>query len=212
MKERNAEESRRRILQAAEHIFATKGLDGARVDEIAGAAQINKRMLYHYFGDKEELYTEVLRQNFQKIIEAGQEATNLQGSVLEKVTQFISNYFHFLTENDEYVRLIQWESLYHGRHTRKILPEMAQTSLPRLEALLQEGINEGIFRRDLDIRHLVISINAITIMYFSRRDIYNFLWDEDMMSEDALQDRLQHIIDFTLNGILKEGITYEKVR
>ncbi|MBO8136924.1 MAG: TetR family transcriptional regulator [Desulfotomaculum sp.] len=201
-RERNAEESKQRIMKAAEHIFACRGLDGARVDAIAEAAQINKRMLYHYFGSKEDLYMEVLRENYKKILAVGQKATRVEGSVLEKVTKVIEYYFYFMAENEEFVRLIQWESLYQGRFTRKILADMAQDSLPRLKALLEEGIREGVFRSDLDIRHLVISINAVIMTFFARRDIYSFLWDRDMKSREVLEERLKHILDFTLNGIL----------
>src|SRR6266700_1747598 len=58
---RNPERSRERILVAAFKEFAAKGFAGARVDTIARRASINKRMLYHYFGDKKGLFREVLR-------------------------------------------------------------------------------------------------------------------------------------------------------
>src|SRR2546423_15054537 len=58
---RNPERTQQRILQAAFKEFAAKGFSGARVDGIARRASINKRMLYHYFGDKEALFREVLR-------------------------------------------------------------------------------------------------------------------------------------------------------
>ena len=58
---RNPLHSQERILEAALKEFAAKGFAGARVDAIAGRARINKRMLYHYFGDKKGLFREVLR-------------------------------------------------------------------------------------------------------------------------------------------------------
>ena len=58
---RNPQRTQERILQAAFKEFAGKGFAGARVDGIARRAGINKRMLYHYFGDKEALFREVLR-------------------------------------------------------------------------------------------------------------------------------------------------------
>src|SRR2546430_17716968 len=58
---RNPERSQERILAAAFEEFAAQGFAGARVDNIARSAGINKRMLYHYFGDKKNLFREVLR-------------------------------------------------------------------------------------------------------------------------------------------------------
>ena len=55
-KARDPDATRARILKAAKAEFARKGLSGARVDDIAARARSNKRMLYHYFGNKEELF------------------------------------------------------------------------------------------------------------------------------------------------------------
>src|SRR5438067_8310551 len=63
---RNPERTQQRILQAAFKEFAAKGFAGARVDSIARRASINKRMLYHYFGDKEALFREVLRRKIEQ--------------------------------------------------------------------------------------------------------------------------------------------------
>ena len=57
---RDADQTRKRILDAATVEFARKGLGGARVDEIALRSKANKRMIYHYFGSKEHLFTAVL--------------------------------------------------------------------------------------------------------------------------------------------------------
>jgi len=68
---RNPDASRANILRAATHAFASHGFEGARVEGIARAAQVNKRMLYHYFGDKRALYTAVVRACISDIEEAG---------------------------------------------------------------------------------------------------------------------------------------------
>ena len=67
MKERNPDKSKAAILLAAEAEFAAKGFFGARVDEIAAKADINKRMIYAYFGDKEALYNQVLLNTYSKM-------------------------------------------------------------------------------------------------------------------------------------------------
>lgn len=202
VKERNPEESSNRIIMAAERIFAAKGLDGARVDEIASAAKVNKRMIYHYFGSKEELYTEVLRKNYQKVVDMGNQTLYTNGDILQRVKDFISLYFNFLAKNEIFVRLIHWESLHGGRFSRKILPDIAAATMPQLKTLLEQGVRQGVFRQDLDIRHLIISINAICLMYFFRQDFFQFLWSRNNIDEELLQERLDHVLDFTLNGIL----------
>lgn len=201
--ERNAEESKKRILKAAESIFAARGFDGARVDEIASTAQINKRMIYHYFKGKQNLYRVVLRQNYQKIMDVGMEAASMESSAVEKVASFIRHYFYFLAENEEFVRLIKWESLQERQYSLQILLDFSKTTLPVLAEVLEEGMEQGIFRRNLDVRHLIISINALCMMYFTRQEVYSILWQQDMTSEKTLQEHLEHILDLTFNGILK---------
>ncbi len=202
---RNAEESKQRILEAAKHIFANKGLDGARVDEIAAKAKINKRMIYHYFESKEGLYMEVFRQYCHKIVDTGERGLHLKGTPVDKVVQIISHYFYFLAENEDFMKLIHWESLHGGRYSRQILPEIAQVALPKLKEVLEDGVEQGLFRKDLDIRHLIISINAICMFYFYRREAYSFLWEEDLMQPKLLEERLHHVLDFALYGILNNN-------
>ncbi|HTC99611.1 MAG TPA: helix-turn-helix domain-containing protein [Bradyrhizobium sp.] len=57
---RNPEATRQKLLTAARREFADSGLAGARVDEIAARAGVNKQLVYHYFGDKDALYLAVL--------------------------------------------------------------------------------------------------------------------------------------------------------
>ena len=66
---RNSEATRQRILEAATQEFARKGFDGARIDDIARQATANKQMLYHYFGNKDDLFTKVLEDAYQALRE-----------------------------------------------------------------------------------------------------------------------------------------------
>ena len=65
--EGRSETTRRRLMEAAEAAFAEKGLSGARVDEIAAAAGVNKRMIYAYFCSKEGLYMAVLEAVYARL-------------------------------------------------------------------------------------------------------------------------------------------------
>src|SRR6204780_4599603 len=101
---RNPERTRERILSAALKEFAAKGFAGARVDAIARRAAINKRMLYHYFEDKEGLFRAVLR---RKISERQAWAENLSGDPAES----LSFWFEAACKDPDWVRLLEWEAL-----------------------------------------------------------------------------------------------------
>ena len=101
---RNPGRTRERILSAALKEFAAKGFAGARVDAIARRADINKRMLYHYFGDKEKLFRAVLR---QKIAERRAWGANLSGDPAER----LPFWFKTACDDADWIRLLEWEAL-----------------------------------------------------------------------------------------------------
>src|SRR3954454_8570736 len=96
--------TRERILAAALREFADKGFAGARVDAIAAAASINKRMLYHYFGDKEGLFREVLRNKM-----AQRRAWNLHTP--DDPVEGLPYWFDLARKDREWIRLLEWEAL-----------------------------------------------------------------------------------------------------
>src|SRR5579863_5743078 len=117
---RNPERSRSRILAAALKEFSAKGFAGARVDAIARRANINKRMLYHYFGDKEELFKAVLR---RKISERQSWADSLSGDPEES----LPFWFEAACKDADWVRLFQWEALQGN--WQKVIDEKERTEI-----------------------------------------------------------------------------------
>jgi AcrR family transcriptional regulator len=96
--------TRERILEAALREFSDKGFAGARVDSIASAASINKRMLYHYFGDKEGLFREVLRNKM-----AQRRAWNL--NTPDNPVDGLPYWFDLAHKDRQWIRLLEWEAL-----------------------------------------------------------------------------------------------------
>src|SRR5216684_4278212 len=101
---RDPARTRRRIVGAAFKEFAAYGFAGARVDRIARRAQINKRMLYHYFGDKQGLWREVLR---RKIAE--RQAWGV--ATPDEPSESLPYWFDLAWNDADWVRLLEWEAL-----------------------------------------------------------------------------------------------------
>ncbi|MDD3654212.1 MAG: TetR/AcrR family transcriptional regulator [Desulfotomaculaceae bacterium] len=208
-REQRSEESRARILAAATTIFAEKGPDGARVDEIAKASGINKRMIYAYFGNKEELYAEVLRSNYNKIYALSTKAVDLKRTPKENVTRAVRAYFYFLAENEAFVRLSSWEALNGGRFSRKVLPSFVDLLVLAFDDIVKDGIQRKFIRPNIDIRQVLFSIQALCLTYFNRRELMQPLWQEDLLSGEMLEARLQHILDLITDGIFYHGEAVE---
>ena len=151
---RNPERSRARILSAALKEFSAKGFAGARVDAIARRAGINKRMLYHYFGDKEELFKAVLR---CKINERNAWAESLSGDP-EETLPF---WFEAACNDVDWVRLFQWEALQGN--WQKIIDEKErlEASANGLKRIRQRQAR-GQISAEWDSRHVALTMRSLT--------------------------------------------------
>jgi AcrR family transcriptional regulator len=152
---RNPGRSRERILAAALKEFAAKGFAGARVDVIARRANINKRMLYHYFGDKEELFKAVLR---RKLSQRQSWAEGLSGDP-EETLPF---WFEAACKDADWVRLFQWEAL-EGNWQRVIdEKERIAAAAQGLERIRQRQ-ERGQISSELDPRHVMLTMRSLTM-------------------------------------------------
>ena len=103
---RDPEHSRARILTAAHAEFAQHGFDGARVDRIAALAGINKRMLYHYFGNKDDLFCAVLEVNYSHKRDS-ERALNLeQDSAIDAIRKLVTLTWNYYLENPAFLSLL----------------------------------------------------------------------------------------------------------
>jgi len=152
---RNPKRSRERILAAALKEFAAKGFAGARVDFIARRAAINKRMLYHYFGNKEGLFKAVLR---RKITERQAWAENLSGDPAESLTFW----FEAACHDTDWVRLFEWEALQGDAH--KVIDEKIRRAATArgLERIRQRQVR-GQISAELDPRHVMLAMRSLTM-------------------------------------------------
>jgi len=151
---RNPQQTQQRILEAALQEFAAKGFAGARVDVIARRARINKRMLYHYFGDKEGLFREVLR---RKIADR---SAWLAGAPEDPVER-LPIWFQMACRDRDWVQLLEWEALQWGE--KKVIDEeRRQESVGRAVERVRQQQARGLLNPDLDPGQLLISMMALT--------------------------------------------------
>src|SRR5436309_15664286 len=98
--------TRKKLLTAARREFASSGLAGARVDEIAARAGVNKQLVYHYFGDKDALYLAVLEWVYEEI-RAKERKLNPEGLPPQQATNpLIEASFDLLTVHPEFIVLL----------------------------------------------------------------------------------------------------------
>ena len=152
---RDPARTRERILRAARREFVAKGFAGARVDAIARAASVNKRMLYHYFGDKEALYRAILREGI---------ATNLGvvGAAPAEPADLLPFLFARALTRDEGIRMLQWEALGTGDRKPIAEDERRKAWLEGSERI-RDAQRAGLVHPDLDAEYLVLALMALTM-------------------------------------------------
>ena len=152
---RNPRRTRERILSAALEEFALNGFAGARVDAIAQRAAINKRMLYHYFGNKERLFREVLR---LKMVQRQAWAETLSGDPAES----LSFWFEAACKDADWVRLLEWEALQNA--DRRLIDEKSRRAATArgLERIRQRQAR-GQISAKLDPRHVMLTMRSLTM-------------------------------------------------
>lgn len=194
---RDADATMARILDAAKKEFAKKGLGGARVDAIAEKAQANKRMIYHYFGSKDELFQKVIESAYIDIRSAEQKL-NLDHldpkEALEKLIMFTWDYY---LKNPEFITLVNSENLHRAKHLKnsEAVKVYNRRFVSMVKTILDRGVAAGLFRDGIDPVQLNITIAAIGYYYLTNRFTGSVMYERDLMAKNALEERLKFNVD-----------------
>lgn len=206
---RNAERTRARLLKAAIHLFSAKGYHGVPVDAIVAEAKVNKRLVYHYFGSKEQLYLAALEDVFNRLEKYTPLPAKDTGAINNrpadaKLRELFALTFDFLDANPEFIRLLLWENLEQGRHVASAPERLSKNPfMDRFDAVIAEGVRSGAFRTPLDRRHLLVNFIGLCFIYYSNRhSLAVSLQLQD--SEAERETRLAQITDLVLNGLLAD--------
>jgi AcrR family transcriptional regulator len=150
---RNSSQTRQRILDAAIREFSAKGFAGARMDAIAERARINKRLIYVYWGNKEELFRQILTRKVLAMKEIFATATGLPPDRLVR-------YFEGSFRDPDLVRLIQWEALRQGR--RLIAEDERRAALRDNVASVVRDQERGSITKAVEAEYLWLVFMALT--------------------------------------------------
>jgi TetR/AcrR family transcriptional regulator len=195
--------SQQALLRAGRAVFARKGLAGARVAEIAAAARLNKQLVYHYFGSKEQLYQAVLESVYAEI-RAGEQALSLQDLAPQQALARLAGFsFDYLSENPDFIALLNDENGYGGLHLRRsqALSAMHSPLIKLIAHTLRAGVAEGCFRPGIDPLQLYISMAALGYFYFSNTRTLSAIFGRDLAARREIALRRRHVVDFVMAAV-----------
>jgi AcrR family transcriptional regulator len=204
---RDPDGARRRILAAATNDFSARGFAGARIAEIAERAGVNKRMLYHYFGDKDALFLAVL-ENAYRAIRARERELDLEHLPPEEAMRRLveTTWDHYI-EHPEFISLLNSENLHRARRLKQSATarEMHSPFAGMIAQILRRGEAAGVFRSGVDPVELYISIAGLGYFYLSNRFTLSVIFDRDLEAPAQLARRRAHMVEVVLGYLRPLG-------
>lgn len=214
----DAEGAREAILDAAEEVFAQHGFDGARIDAIAATAGYNKSLIFQYFGDKLNLYAEVIRradrygtemqmQLFASLFEGSAEIPSDVHKFRELIERAMRVLFDYLHKYPRILRIILWEQAEGWDTWTKIFDRLDTTDdLALFKKLFAQAQGAGLLRPDADPLLLILLAEQMYMSYLTSAPLYrSILPVEQVASSETLLRVQEYIIEFIVHGLLAPG-------
>ena len=197
---RNPERTKERIYVAALAEFSERGYGSARVDTIAERSGVNKRMLYHYYGNKEDLFLYVLERAYEKI-RSHEEKLDLENlSPEDAVRELVRFSFMYHVENPEFMSLLNNENLYEARHIKNStkIRQMHSPFEGLVKDVLTRGAALGVFKNGVDPVQFYITVVSVAYFYLSNVHTLGAIFGRKLNTKAARDVRLAHCIDVIL--------------
>jgi AcrR family transcriptional regulator len=203
---RDAQRTRSDILAVARSEFAVRGYSGARVDEIAARTRTTKRMIYYYFGGKEQLFEAVLEQAYSEIRAAEQGVQLDHLDPVAAIRYLAEITFDHHDAHPDFDKLVRVENLHHAEHIRRS-PTIVSVNSPAIEVItkiLARGDADGVFRRHPDAIDIHMMISSFCVFRVSHRDTFGAIFGRDL-TDPALRDRYRAMVGDMVVDYLTAG-------
>lgn len=204
-RQRDAERSRRLILQAARAEFAEQGLAGTRLDAVGLLAGVDKRLIYYYFKNKESLFLEVLVEAIAHLRNEEAKLNLLTLEPVEAIRQLIQFSWEYYLHHPEFIRLINTENLHRAKHlvTSDRIESINKPLVETLATILEHGRASGVFRGGVDPLQLYMSMVGLTYYYVSNQHTLSIMFKRDLATPRALDERLSHVTSVVMGYLLR---------
>jgi len=189
------------ILNAAKQIFQTKGMDGARMQEIADKAGINKALLHYYYRSKQLLFEAVFKNAFSLLAPQLSAVLNDDSSIENKIKNFTSNYVSFIIKHPYLPNFIIQELNRNPEFILKLKENKDFPNLEKFKIQLTKDVSDGIIK-PISAEQLFINILALNIFPFVAKPLIMAFTNTDNKSYNRLmENRKTEVSNFIINSI-----------
>jgi AcrR family transcriptional regulator len=196
--------TRDQLVRAAESLFARQGFEATTIKAIGKAAGLNPALLYYYFGSKEELYHEVLRQMIGRLVARGQAELAQAPDPPTAIRRLLQAQIEFLIANPQVPKLFVREMVDHeARHAEQAVLALAAGLFRRLCAVIETGQRAGVFRPDVEPRFAAISTIAQAVYFMVARPAVGILFGKGPagVSDEAARAFARHGGEFAVRAL-----------
>ena len=199
--EKTDKDTEYRIFEAARKIFHTKGLDGARMQEIADEAGINKAMLHYYFRSKDKLFESIFEEDFKEFFKRLAELISAELPLLEKIEFFVENYLELILQNSYIPAFILSEIHHNPERIKNIFLEKGIKAEQIFMDDIKTAISLGIIR-PIDPKQLIVNIIGLCIFPIVAKPILcTMLSFDEEGYKNFIEERKKEVARFVINSI-----------
>jgi AcrR family transcriptional regulator len=194
-RQRDAERTRAEILDVATREFADRGFAGARVDEIAEQTRTTKRMIYYYFGGKEQLFVAVLERAYAEIRAAEQTIEVDHLDPVAAIRRLAELTFDHHESHPDFIRLVSIENIHRAEHIAGSEDFAGQNSpvIELIERILERGRGDGSFTREIDAVDVHMIISSYCVFRVANRHTFGAIFDRDL-ADPKLRDHYRQML------------------
>jgi AcrR family transcriptional regulator len=202
-RQRDAERTREEILEVAAREFADRGYAGGRVDEIAERTRTTKRMIYYYYGGKEQLFVAVLERAYAEIRAAEQTIDVDHLAPAAAIRRLAELTFDHHESHPDFSRLVSIENIHRAEHIagRADFAGANSPAIELIERILERGRGDGTFTRDVDAVDLHMMISAFCVFRMANRHTFGAIFDRDLAGPE-LRERYRGMLGDMVVGYL----------
>lgn len=195
------ENTENEILIAAKEIFQQKGMAGARMQEIADKAKINKALLHYYYRSKQLLFEAVFKSAFSLLAPQLNKVLNDDSDLFEKIRKFTENYVSFVIKHPYLPNFVIQELNKNPEFVKKLRSEKKFPSIEKFKVQVSDAIIQGIIK-PIEAEQLFINIISLNIFPFIGEPLLMTLVNVDKESYNKiLENRKTEVAEFIINSI-----------
>ncbi len=197
-----ARDTEERIVRAATKVFMQKGFDGARMQEIADEAQINKALLHYYFRSKEQLFSKIFRELTKDTHMALQRALESDGHFVDKIRQLVRDEMQQLLQNPTLPMFVIREISRDAERFRSLVADTPlRQSFVQFSAHVHEAVRRNEIRPIDPIQLLLHILALVRFPFLAKPMVMTVTGYSESEYQQALEERTNEVVHILVNSL-----------